>query len=228
MRSIKHNLVFSLLVALLCTAAFTGSSQSQEQAIRACYTNYLAAKKNHDGNAIAALVSKESINHYGVILDCALNCSEVMTHALDPWMKMTVLQARLQFTPSELRKQTPQTFFAFMVGKGELGVENQARPDLQNLGEITVAGNKAKALVLLDGTIVKVNGEPATFDFVKEGGIWKVDLVGIIAQMEKTLAVISSRKQETEDQKEQTMLEILQQRLGRDVSQDIWKPINPK
>ena len=61
----------------LSVAASAAGTETDEQAIRACFTDYWAAIAKKDGNAAAALISKASLSDYGSILNLALNSEGV-------------------------------------------------------------------------------------------------------------------------------------------------------
>jgi hypothetical protein len=209
-----------LLCLILLLTLLTGCGSADEKNIRTCYAKYLVAFDNDDGKTAASLVSKDTIDYYGQILDCALNSSESQTHALSYWRKILVLQARARFPADELQTLAPEDYFSYTVkhNSSDLGTEKQKKQQkIFKLGKITIQGEKASVQALVNGVEV-----PDAFFFVKEGNNWKMDLVPGMTRAEGILAAQLQSQKISEDE----MLVIALKRGGLDISPDIWKPLN--
>ena len=209
-----------LLCVIPLLTLLTGCGSADEKNIRTCYAKYLVAFNNHDGKTTAGLVSKDTIDYYGQILDHALNCSEVQTHALSYWKKILVLQARARYSATELQALSPEEYFTYVINHGsdDIGLEEQkAQQKMFKLGRITIQGQKAGVAVLANGVEL-----PDAYFFVKEGNNWKMDMVPGMTRAEGILAAQLKSQNISEDE----MVVIALKRGGLDISADIWKPLN--
>src|SRR5438132_9976849 len=93
MKTVNRSGAFIFLFTLLVGISVARAADD-EAAIRACFKNYLAAVEKKDGDAAAALISKDSITYYRGILDLAMNADEAALRQQRFYRKMMTLLVR--------------------------------------------------------------------------------------------------------------------------------------
>jgi hypothetical protein len=205
----------ALLILGLAVSVKAQDKQADEAAIRACFANYQAALAINDGQAVAALVSKQTISYYGNILKLILTGDEPTVRKQKPYRKMMVLQVR--HDAPNLGVTNATQFFAFVVNKGwsagapEGGIK---------LGKISMDETVAAAPGVVNGVET-----PAMFFFSREGKAWKVDLVEVVLRLE---LLMTEQQKNSSIGEDEAIIKALEKRSGMPVSKDIWKPLKAK
>lgn len=214
----------SVTCVFFLTLAFStiARAETEEQAIRACFKNYLEAVAKKDGKTAASLITTPSTKFYGSILNLALNADEAKLRQQRFYRKMMALLVRHE--APDILKQTgnstnASTFFALIVSKGWGG--EVGAPGVE-LGKIK------KELITAASAPVIMNGQetPARliFEFEKTGG-WKFSLLDAIV---KTDNLMAERQKNSSVSEDEAILQTLEKRSGRAVTKDIWTPLNQR
>lgn len=86
------------------------------------------------------------------------------------------------------------------------------------LGKMEVADNLATAQVLIDNQVA-----PNRFQFSKEDGIWKFDLIHVIHDTDRALKAAVKQSGVSENEFIFSLIEILS---GKKIDDTIWTPIH--
>ena len=207
--------VLASVCLALTVSVKAADSHADEAAIRARFTEFQAALAKGDGEAAAALVSKQTISYYGSILKLVLDGDEATVREQKPYRKMMVLLVR--HGAPKLAITNASEFFVFVVSQG-LNVGSSGAG--VGLGKITMDETMASAPVVVNG-----EATPANFFFSREGKDWKVELVAVLLRFDQLMAQKQKVSSLSEDE---AIIRTLEARSGRPVSKDIWKPLKDK
>ncbi|CAM3026769.1 hypothetical protein SAXI111661_14905 [Saccharomonospora xinjiangensis] len=197
-------------------AAPAGSSQSRaadEQAIRDTFERYRTALREQDGESVTSLVTAGTLDYYGELagLTATGGPEEIGARGMTDRMNVAMLRHRLGAGKAEGMDGKALLIFA---AKGGL-VDKSAVEDF-SLGEITVRGDTAVAAVSpshRDGPQLP----PRTF--ARESGQWRVDLLPMIENTDKTLAQLAEKYKLTEDE---VIFKLVSAATGKQVGQSIF------
>jgi hypothetical protein len=113
-----------------------------------------------------------------------------------------------------LKKLDGQSAFAYAVDRDWIGKNGVIRT---TLGKVDVANNRATAEVLIGGRLA-----PNRFQFSKESGRWKFDLVQTLRDADQALKATARQLGTTE---EKFMFSLIETTSGKKVDKTIWIPI---
>jgi hypothetical protein len=189
-----------ILVTLLAVAggdaqgnAAPGDGQSDwsgppgnEASIRVVFDRYKDAAMRDEGREVAALVSNESIAHYGGLLRAAQASGGKVSDrdSLRLVDRMQIEMLRKMLSPERLASMTPTEAVAYAFEGRMLGEEFEAS---SRLDRIAIEGDAATARHVARGRAVGAPYREATFRFVRQDGEWRVDLFHTLELMEAQL-----------------------------------------
>jgi hypothetical protein len=197
-------------------SAATSSQVAAAEAakIELVFKMYKVAIANSDGTQAADVMATATIEEYQHYRDWALTADKSVLSKQRVDQQRQALFYRLRLNAEQLEPMDGRALFAHAVNEEWIGKESVATLTLR---DIRVAGNRAVAKVT-------VNGKPTTseFDFVMEGGAWKLDLLRFSATIAERLA-----EQLKNDGKsiEQYLLENLSELEGESVGERVWTPL---
>lgn len=154
------------LVALFSTQA--------DHSARESFSAYRTALLADDGTAAAQQVTEGTFDYFEEMTRVAVCGSAEEVVALEVINRMQVILFRHRVPLDQLVSMSGRDMFVYAVDHGWVGKGGMTSTEL---GEISQSGDHATATLL-------VNGEPApgaTFDFKKEQGSWKLDVVSALA-----------------------------------------------
>jgi|GEM_PF-1970990 hypothetical protein len=220
----------AVLVASLCA---TGLAQPAEQppqpgipiprppapppktpeAVRKSFEAYAAAIVNDKGEDAAECVDQQTIKWYGDIRKWALTATREELAKLGLFNRLQAMLVRHRVPRAELEKMDGRKLFIHAVDQGWVGKNSVAGIDI---GDVSITSTFA------EGTVVR-NGRPTKmkFQFVIEGGKWKLKLMPIMTQAEPVLQAQLKREGLTEDE---YILRVLEATTGRKPLPDAWDP----
>lgn len=203
-----------LLFVLAFALPLPATAQEEAAAVRDSFLDYKASILAGDGAAAAALVTQRTHALYRGFADGALTLDKPGLDGLPVMDRMSVLQLRHQMTRQQLESMSGSEIVAYAVDHGWIGKDGAAR--LQ-VGHFTVDGSSATAPILGgDGkeTLLRMR-------FTREEGIWRLDLVELMALTR--VAVVQAIRQTgmTEDE---FILFALEAASGRKPGPEIWNP----
>lgn len=157
-------------LVLLCLSfpALAAPRAPEEAPVVAVFERARGALGAGEGAAVLGMLSKGSVSKLDTIRSAARAGDGPSLQRLDSAGRFAALGLRRFLTPAELRRMKTADIADLALKKGWLGpnVISQA-----GLGPVRVRGDRANALVLVDGKPSLVQA-----DFVREGGQWRIDL----------------------------------------------------
>lgn len=173
-----------LLTFLLLIAGQSAFAQKlkkkDEKAIRECFDSYKSALLARDGQAAASLLDAHTRTYYSDILEQVRYADSLEILALPPMDKITVLAARVRMTTEELQGFDDD---GFLVRAVELGMVSDEKTQLIKIGTLSGDKKKAEAPVISQGREM-----PWNYEFYKEDGDWKLNLVATFPEINELLA----------------------------------------
>ncbi|WP_207455333.1 hypothetical protein [Azospirillum sp. SYSU D00513] len=201
MRSLSRSLFLSLSLALAAVPALAPLTASpalaapeapspEERQVTATFETARKALAAKRGSAVVPLLSEASVAKLEKVQAAARNPA-TRIDGLDPGEKFAVMGLRRYVSPAELRRMTLGDLADHAMKNGWLGPNAIAR---SALGPVRVRGDRASAILLVDNRPAMV---PA--DFVREGGVWRIDLTNVFSyggQMLQGFAAMSGKTEE--------------------------------
>lgn len=209
MRLRRLIVILALLLPLPAAAQDEATSE-----VRESFLDYKAAILSGDGETAAELVTQRTHALYRGFADSALRLDKPRLDELHVMDRMSVMQLRHQMTRQQLESMSGGEIVAYAVDNGWIGKDGAAR--LQ-VGDFTVEGDSASAPILGgDGkeTLLRMR-------FAREDGLWRLDLVEMMAL---TRVAIAQAIRQTGMSEDTFILVFLEAASGRKPSPDIWSP----
>lgn len=193
-----------------CLLLVAGCARDDVEAIRGTLDAYRAALAARNGEAAAALVDRTTLAYYDRVRRLALGAEAARLRGAPPGLLLQVLTLRLDAGDRALTGADGRAVLALLVAGGRTGRVQDAP-----LEEVVVEGDRARGLQHLPG------GVALPWQFVREGGRWRVSLS---AQLERAEAMLARLVARSSLDNEQFVLKVLQRRLGHPVPQRVWRP----
>ena len=189
-----------LLVFLCAQAAFA----DDEQEIRATFTSLQKAFVSKDGNQALSLISTDTKEYYRMLSSIAsgdLSLEKLESQNLTPLNLFMIKHARRNLPKGfwkDYKKSNPDKLLKFAVDKG-LG--SQELTDNVRLGKVNIEGAAAA------GKLIKgAKPLPLQLAFKKEDGNWKVSLLSMFEQANRSAEAFLKKSGMTVKDLEQAML----------------------
>ena len=173
----RKGIVQACLATLaLVIIPLTGDSRIAERdsrdAIAAVSSQWVRAVHRRDP-ALGAFVSADGRAHYETLRDLALFADPVQLETLHETEQLQVLFLRHLTDRDRLQNMSDSEILHFSVSQGLLGMDLRSTDVLR---DIVVAGNRAHGTLYKFGSLDRPDHGRQTF--VREGGVWRVDLTG--------------------------------------------------
>jgi hypothetical protein len=157
-------------------------TETEQSKLHGVFHQYKNATLEDNGEAVANLVSRDSVKHFGYLKRLAL----------DTYLSKELSSARLvdQIQVKILREMIPADQFVSMSDQAILAhvfKQKVLGEDLETsskLGSVTVSSDSAEALHIARGRPVGQGYREVTFRLVKEQGVWRMDLLHSLDMME--------------------------------------------
>ncbi|HST61718.1 MAG TPA: hypothetical protein VLK84_23665 [Longimicrobium sp.] len=188
-----------------------------EAGVRAAFEGYRAALLARDGEAALAHVADAVVEYYGEVQRLALYATAAEVRARPLPDQLYVLLLRHRIPAERLRGMTPRELFAHSVVEGWIDEESAQK---LHLDQVLVQGNLAHGFTT-------VNGRRSAVDlhFVRRGGAWKWDMLGVIQSMDPALRAVART---TGREPEALILQAAQVVTRRAAGPEIWNPPFPR
>lgn len=220
MRSRSYLMVRSLIpfvvVILLCTIASVsyGDDGNDQEAARMAFLSYRKAILASDGKAAVPILSQETIDYYGRMLQLALHGSKESVRRESISNKLLIFMLRSLVPLDSLRMMSPRDVVIYAVDQGWIGKNSVAQiyP-----GPITVTEN-----VAIMRPIIRGRQSRQEFRFVKEDGSWKFDLLPILRSSNLAMLMLAKKMGLSEDE---FLSQLFESTVGQKLSEDLWEPL---
>lgn len=203
----------ALIITLACCIPFIAFA-SEPEAVVKTFEGYKSAILEQKGQVAVGLVTKQTVDEYQHYVDWALSADRKTLGALSFINRFQVLLLKQRIPANTLKKLNGRSVFAYAVDRDWIGKNGVIRT---TLGNVTVANNRATAEVLIGGKTA-----PNRFQFAKEDGSWKFDLIQVIRDTDQTLKAAAKQRGTTEDE---FMFSLIETVSGRKVEDSIWTPL---
>jgi len=203
-----------ILLTLVLLLPLPAAAQEEAAAVRDSFLFYKTAILTGDGETAAELVTQRTHALYRGFADSALTLDKPGLDALHVMDRISVMQLRHQMTRRQLESMSGEEIVAYAVDNGWIGKDGAAR--LQ-VGDFTVDGSFATAPILgADGkeTLLRMR-------FAREDGVWRLDLVEMMAL---TRVAIAQAIRQTGLSEDEFILFALEATSGRRPGPEIWNP----
>ncbi|MGF1631149.1 MAG: hypothetical protein ACFCUT_16875 [Kiloniellaceae bacterium] len=208
MRSLRF-----LLLVLLFVLPWPAAAAPLDE-VRKSFLDYKTAILTADGDAAAAVVTRDSQAYFRQLADQALTLDRDALHRIHLSDRIYAMLLRHSLEAAELQRMSGSDVVSFAVDEGWIGKEGASR--LQ-LGNYQVEGDAAT------GTILQPDGSETPFkmQFVREEGRWLLDLVAL---MHLTRTAFEYAVQQSGLGEDEFVLLMLEQGTGRKPGPEIWSP----
>ncbi len=200
MQLIKNTFLLILISGVLGAC----NSTSDEEAIHQVFEEYQAALIVQDGETAIKYINQPTIGYYDEMLELAKSGSKEEIQEMSIVDQVAVLSARVKFTPEQLEAFTPENFVIYSINEGMIGSQSAARFKFDRVAQIE--GNKAAAIIGQEGA-GEQKGPLSEFQFTKEDGQWKLDLIALLNNSKLIVEQLAARQQiEKQDMVERIVL----------------------
>jgi hypothetical protein len=192
----------------------SGNATNLEKELNVAYNSYKLAVSNSNGAEAASLVSGNTIRYYSSLLDLVQSADSsklLMTGLLE---KFTVLAIRQTVDWGRLRAMDGKELFIYAIENGQIG---------KDVANTSVGKVEQKNDNLAHGELL-MGGKPTKrgTNFYREDGRWRVDLVEILKENEKSLKKMMEQPNMSESQ---CIVLFFKQVFGHEPSREMWLPV---
>ena len=209
-----RSLITSIAFALVPHLTTGCQSPPDPQPIRECFDRYKEALLNKRGEEAVDLIDSSTLRYYASMKDAALNAKQQEVRNMTLVDKLNVLGFRHQIGAGQLQRLSERELFVSLVDQGWVVPEGFAD---SGLGQINISGDTADGEFLSGG-----QGTQFKFRFVKEGGVWRMDLTAQLSTVDQAMRAVFLQT----DMREATFIDrMLEKVSGNPVTKDIWEPL---
>ncbi|SOD50386.1 hypothetical protein [Pseudoxanthomonas wuyuanensis] len=201
-----------LYALLLCTlSAAAWSAPADEEAVRAAFQAYKTAVLDRQGVNAADRVTSGTLDAYQRYRELALNGDRATLQALPITDRLQVLIIRHRVPTGQLHAMNGRAVFIYAVDRGWIGRESVVRT---SIGEVSVDGDTATA-----GMRMGQAETPMNFEFQRQQGQWRFDLMPVIRMSESVFAQMAEQHRISENQ---LVMNLVGAVSGQPVDDSIW------
>ncbi|HEX6345662.1 hypothetical protein [Umezawaea sp.] len=190
---------FVLCVPLLlagCGSSDTGgaptsAAQDDTGAVHRAFETYTKAALAKDGATAQGVLADTVATYYDDARKLALTATDDQLTGITSTQRLTVYVLRAEVEPALLRDGSPADLLRTSFDKGLVGEDGIS--DLA-LGKVNVTGDKASAQAVIGG-----REAPYTVDFVREQGVWKVDIAPLMTLADEGFTAAAEKQGTTVD-----------------------------
>ena len=204
----------AIIYSLLFSIALTACTPRESGEVAKCFQEYKSAILEQNGEVAVGLVSKRTVDEYQNYVNWALSADRKTLESLSRTNRFQVLLLKHRIPAETLKQLDGRSAFIYAVDRDWIGKNGVIRT---SLGKVDTASDRATAEVLVDG-----KRAPNRFQFLKENGKWKIDLVALIQDTNQTLKSAASQAGKTEGE---FMFSLIESVSGKKIEDAIWTPI---
>lgn len=200
-------------VAAICILrTFFGFSQEAKKIVET-FTAYQQAVIHGEGIRAFELVNQNTVHFYNEVWNASKMADSATVSKFPFEEKLWILTTRHLVPRTRASQLTTQSVFEYLIKNGWIHKEDLGA--LQ-LGEISIEGKYAIAPMKQNSIEL-----PYFFQFEKENGIWKVNL---IAMLETAGRSVEAMIEISELSEETVIIESIEQLSGKKTNKAIWLP----
>lgn len=199
----------AFLFAAACSVVPT-----REAEVDSVYRRYRDAVGAGDGDSAVAEIALSTIERYQSFLDAALSADAAALNQLNASARLQVLLLRHRLAADRLQSLDGRTLLAFMIYDGWIAADTVTATQL---GDVTIRGDHASAPLFNAGRPTRDRAH-----FVREGRVWKVNLLPNLNATADRLAQTAQAEGKTENEH---LLTLVEKSTGQPPREDIWEPV---
>ncbi|GLB50791.1 hypothetical protein [Neptunitalea lumnitzerae] len=200
------------LTILVVFFFFTGYSQDNTK-IREVFSAYKNAVNTKNGIATYSLINQSTIAFYQQVWDHCKKADSLTISKCPFEEKLWVLTTR-HLIPQDLAKQlTAKELFAYLLRNKWIHKEDISQLEI---GELEIEGSYAIAQMQYKGEDI-----PYFFQFEKENGSWKVNLISMLETAGRNVEAVIASGSLSENK---FIIESIEKISGKKTNKAIWLP----
>lgn len=188
----------------------------EDQSIRDLYAQYNQGVREGAVDEVLGILDKQTFAFYEELATKTRELDSLQLSKESIYIITTVLSIRHLASKEEIIAFDGPGLLRYSFENGPLG---QDRREQDGLGEIEHEGDHARAELIVRG-----KSTPFKYDFYKEDGTWKINLVNDREQINLELNKVLEEKGITMHEYLEVVLKV---QNGIPPSKDIWKPVLP-
>ncbi|HWO68212.1 MAG TPA: hypothetical protein VNO31_50085 [Umezawaea sp.] len=150
----------------------TSAAPDDTGAVHKAFETYTKAALAKDGATAQGVLADTVSKYYDDARKLALTAGDEQLAGISSTQRLTVYVLRAEVEPAVLRSGSPADLLKISFDKGLVGEDGIAE---LALGKVNVTGDKASAQAVVGG-----QEAPYTVDFIREQGVWKVDIAPLM------------------------------------------------
>ncbi|MCS7479522.1 hypothetical protein ACFFQW_39475 [Umezawaea endophytica] len=160
--------------------AATSAAPDDTGAVHKAFETYTKAALAKDGATAQGVLADTVSKYYDDARKLALTATDDQLTGISSTQRLTVYVLRAEVEPALLRDGSPADLLRTSFDKGLVGEAGIAE---LALGKVNVTGDKASAQAVVGG-----EAAPYTVDFIREQGVWKVDIAPLMTLADEGFA----------------------------------------
>lgn len=203
-----------ITLSLLIFLSIKSYSQSDKKLVLRSFENYKNAILTDKGKLAVDCVDSRTMNYYSSILDKAKTADSLAVDSMGIIDKLTVLIMRHKITKADLLNFNGKDLFIYAIDNGMVGKNSVVNAEL---GDVITSGDFSKAEFLVNG-----QKTPFFLHFYREDKVWRIDITHLFS-----LGSLAFKKmiEESGEEENDFILNILEVLTGKKPAENIWKPI---
>jgi len=220
--NLLKRIIISVLIIFIASCNSTPTPEKEnleytalEKQLRQSYNLYKNKVSKGNGVEVVKCVSSNTIRYYSSLLYMVNNADSLKLESADLLVKFSVLAIRHTLNWGMLRAMDGEKLFIYAIENGLIGRETSKT----EIGAIKFKDdNNASGELVMNGKSTGI-----FTDFIKENGVWKVDLISLLRANELGLKKMIQQQNKTENQ---SIMFILKQTFGSEPEHEVWNPTN--
>ena len=192
---------------------------SPEQAeVRDVFNSYKNALLQGDGESAARLVDSDTLEYFRSIQSLALEGDAESVKARAFVDRLLVVTMRHELDPETLAAMDLEDLLRHAIEAGWIAKASILQ---LGIGEVTVEGEEASAVALVNGVVppAEEGVEPLSYAFVRENAEWKFRFSSLVEGLNHVISAFTAQMGADEDDMIFTLVQALS---GRQVLPEIW------
>jgi hypothetical protein len=163
------------IVILFLTGSLRIVAQNDTTLIKKCYADFKNVVQKHQGQSARSLVDSSTMRYFSALANKIKKADRAVIEKSNSYDKLIILTIRHYVSKERLLKMQGKELFLYVVDSGGIPLSYLEK----EIGNIKVTGKSAIAQMLSD------RNPAAYYDFRKEAGAWKLNLLSLLAVREK-------------------------------------------
>lgn len=214
MNCINRKRTLKCLITFIFSVTFCYAQTDDKDLVLKSFDGYKNSILTDKGEEAVNFVDSRTMKYYDNILEKVKRADSVEVDALGLIDKITVLTYRLKASDEELSSFSGKDLFIFAIDNGMVGKSSIVN---STLGEVSISEDFASAEFIINGRVTSFS-----FHFYREDNIWRIDITNLFE-----LGTFAFKKliEDSGQEENEFILNVLELATGSKPSNKIWKPI---